>query len=264
MTEIVNLREPPPEPKGDFCLTPTARDIHNLLRTCQSYGWLGVVIGEPGTGKTAAITDYAARPESGEVRLCRMTRTAAKLQPSLVRLAEVMGCGAMPNMAAAELYNAIRYRTGWMSNGLLVLDEAQHLEDDVLEAIRDLFDEVGAEGVVFGVVLVGNRGLMDRLSKTDKRRGHAGFSQLTGRIGAKLDLTGPKAADVEALCAHHGIEGKRAVSLVKKAAQLPGALQKVRNLLGVARELGDGAITLKALEDAAQVVGLPTLKGGAA
>jgi len=264
MTEVVNLREPPPEPKGDFCLTPTARDIQNTLRTCQSYGWLGVVVGEPGTGKTAAITDYATQPEADDVHLCRMTRAAVRLQPGLVRLAEVMGCGAGPNWAAAELYNAIQYRAKWMTNGLLILDEAQHLEDDFLEAIRDLFDEVGAEGVVFGVVLVGNRGLMDRLSKTDKRRGHAGFSQFTGRIGAKLDLTAPKAADVEALCAHHGIDGKRAVTLVKAVARLPGGLQKVRNLFGVARELGDGAITLNALEDAAQVVGLPSPKGGAA
>lgn len=264
MTEIINLREPDPEPKGDFCLTPTARDIHHLLHTCQSFGWLGVVVGEPGTGKTAAITDYAARAEGGDVRLCRMTRAASRLQQGLVRLAEALGCGSMPNVSASELYNAVRYRAGWMSNGLLILDEAQHLEDDLLEALRDLFDEVRDDGVVFGVVLVGNRGLMDRLSKTDKRRGRAGFSQFTGRIGAKLDLSAPKAADVEALCAHHGIDGKRAVALVKKAAQLPGALQKVRNLFGVARELGDGAITLKTLEDAAPVVGIPNLKGGAA
>jgi|GEM_PF-1917215 len=260
MTEVITLREPPPEPKGDFCLTPTARDIHNLLRTCQGHGWLGVVIGEPGTGKTAAITDYAERPDRGEVRLCRMTRAASRLQPGLVRLATVMGGPASPNMAASELQDTVLYRAMCMTNGLLILDEAQHLEDDMLHAVRDLFDEADAGGATCGVVLVGNRDLMDRLSKTR-------FNQFTGRLGAILDLkdlSAPTADDIAALCAHHGVDGKRAVDLVKKAARLPGALQKVRKLLGVARELGDGAITLTALEGAARVVGLPNLKGGAA
>ena len=69
---------------------------------------------------------------------------------------------------------------------------------------------------------------------------------------------------MDAICAHHGIQGARAVAIVMKAAQLPGGLQKVRNLFEMARELGNGAITYTALAQAAPVCGLRNIVQGAA
>lgn len=253
MTEVVTLLREGGKANGEFCQTPTARDIMNVLSVCQAQGWIGVVVGQPGTGKTTAITAYAGESWSG-AKVCRMTRAAAKLQPGLVRLASAIGAYVEPHRGAHDIHQELVVVASNMDRGLIILDEAQHMDDDLLEAVRDLYDETRV-----GIVLVGNHELTSRWSDQSNRRRYNNFAQLRGRIGPQIDLSHPSAEDVEEICRHRGIEGARAVEIVKKAAKLPGALQKVRNLFEVASELGDGRITYTSLKQAAPVVGLKNL-----
>lgn len=56
MAEIVEFH--PPDASG-FVMTPTAEAIVSLLDYCQRYAELGLIVGDPGVGKTTAIAHYA-------------------------------------------------------------------------------------------------------------------------------------------------------------------------------------------------------------
>lgn len=257
MTEVINLHPTPAESKGDFCLTPTARHIMGVLSVCQQRGFLGVIVGEPGTGKTTAVNAYVEGQKDAAVA-CRMTRSAAKLQPGLVKLATEIGAYVAANWGSHDLYQELVSRTRRFTKfqpGLIILDEAQHMEDDLLEGVRDLYDETR-----IGIALVGNQELTRRWTDQSNRRRYNGFAQFRGRIGPQPPpFLRPKPEDIEAICAHHGIREARAVKLVKRVAALPGALQKVRNLFDVARDLGGEPMTHATLQEAAMVVGVGDL-----
>lgn len=253
MSEVISLHKDNAPANPGFCLTPTAQSITNLLTFCQRHGQIGVVVGDPGTGKTTAVRAFQ-EAQAGVV-YCRMTKAAAKLQPGLVRLAHAVGAYASPNGGANELYQDIIRAMEMRSNLLLILDEAQHMDDELLETIRDLYDESSNPLMLrqVGLVLVGNYGLTDRWTdRSAKRRKFSNFKQLRGRVGPMLDFGAPTADDVTALCAHHGIAGRQAYALVTKVAADSGGLHNVANLLRVASQLaGPGEkISHRHLDDA--------------
>jgi DNA transposition AAA+ family ATPase len=203
-----------------------------------------------------------AFPEAQDgVVYCRMTKAAAKLQPGLVRLAHALGAYVSPNGGANELYQDIRGTLELRSSLLLILDEAQHMDDELLETVRDLYDESNdaQRDRQMGLVLVGNYGLTDRWTdRSAKRRKFSNFKQLRGRLGPMLDFGAPTAEDVSALCGHHGITGRQACGMIAKVATAPGGLHNVANLLRVAVQLAGpgGAISPRHLDEAALVTGV--------
>lgn len=258
MSEVISLHKDDAPANPGFCLTPTARDITSLLTFCQRYGQIGVVVGDSGTGKSTAVQAFQ-EAHSGVV-YCRMTKAAAKLQPGLVRLAHGLGAYVSQNGGANELYQDIRRTLELRSDLLLILDEAQYMDDELLESVRDLYDESNdpRQNRQMGLVLVGNHGLTDRWSdRSAKRRKFNNFKQLRGRLGPMLDLRAPTVDDVSALCAHHGITGRQACGMIAKVATAPGGLHNVANLLRVAVQLaGPGAaISPRHLDEAALVTG---------
>lgn len=253
MSEVISLHKDSAPANPGFCLTPTAQEITDLLSFCQHYGQIGVVVGDPGTGKTTAVRAF--REVQSDVVYCRMTKAAAKLQPGLVRLAHALGAYPSPNGGANELYQDIVRTMEMRSNLLLILDEAQHMDDELLETVRDLYDESSDEHLDrrMGLVLVGNYGLTDRWTdRSAKRRKFSNFKQLRGRVGPMLDFGAPSADDVAALCAHHGIAGRQACGVVSKAAKEAGGLHNLANLLRVAAQLAgpDGKISPRHLDEA--------------
>lgn len=261
MSEVITLHKDGPVSKSGFCPTPTAQSILHLLSACQAHGLLGAVIGEPGTGKSTAIAHYVARNRNSIA--CRMSKVASKQQPGLLRIAEAVGSWAEPHMGAAEVFQLIGRRLAsahhpWGSP-LLILDEAQHMDDELLETVRDLWDEQNAEERRMGLVLVGNPQLAERWGDGGaKRRKFSNFRQLKGRIGPQLALNEPRAEDIGAICAHHGIEGARACKVVASAAAQAGGLHNVGNLVRVATELAGAGkpLALGYLEEAAFLTGV--------
>lgn len=261
MAEVHTLPRLEPPEKATFCLTATARHIFALLTASQRNGLLGVVLGESGCGKSTAITEFARVTQN--VHLCRMPETAKGVQPGLLRVARTLGAAPLlgPNSGACELHlEIVNSLSIWgRPSTLLILDEAQHMSDELLEAVRDIYDEVGVNEPGFGVVLVGNPTLADRWAGQPGKRRTSSFAQLRGRIGAQLGpLPGPLPEDLEAICAHGGIAGQRARTFLQRIAKHPGRLHTVSNLLKVAQKLAGAevALTFEHLEAAASVLGL--------
>jgi hypothetical protein len=259
MSEVVTLHKGEPPANRGFCLTPTARDITSLLTFCKQYGQIGVVVGDPGTGKTTAVRAFQEAQDG--VVYCRMTKASSKLQPGLVRLASAFDVQASQNGGAHELYQSVSYAMQQRSDLMLVIDEAQYMDDELLETIRDFYDEHNdaRSHNRLGLALVGNYGLTDRWAdRSPRRRNVSNFKQLRGRLGPVLDFAKPSAEDIASLCEHHGIVGKQSCALVAKASNAPGGLHNAANLVRVAKQLSEQADTIsyRSLEEAAIVTGV--------
>ena len=183
---------------AELCDTPTSDHLRLLFRLCQAEGELGIVTGEPGIGMTSAARRYAA---------------AVEAYPS--------------NSGSSACTEAIRFRLAHEPNvPLLLIDEAHHLSDASVEEVRAIFDATPALRVVF----ISSRELRERWSE---RR----WAQLTSRVFQRIDLDGPMPADIDAICAVAGVDGKRSCDLMRRAAAKPGWLRVVCKLLGVAEKL---------------------------
>lgn len=67
MAEVLKLTVPEPPRKGGFCLTPTAADILDVLKSCHEESGMAVIAGGPGVGKTQAITYHAVNSNTAWV-----------------------------------------------------------------------------------------------------------------------------------------------------------------------------------------------------
>ena len=208
--------------------TPTARRIEAGLSYAQLAGDVTVIYGGAGVGKTQAARRYAeTRPN---VWIAAMTPAVQALGPCLERLA--LACGLRPtNGRPARLEVELRDRlTG--SQGLLIVDEAQHLSPRALEGVRSLHDATGV-----GVALIGNETIYSRL--TGGRRA-AEFAQLFSRIGKRVRLTTAGKGDVEALLAAWSIEDAAAREAAQEIALQPGALRGLTKALRLATLFAKG------------------------
>lgn len=249
MADIVTLPTAGREEKPGFCPTPTASDITSALTICRNRRKMGCIVGTSGVGKTTAIVKYCA--DTHNVALCRMKKAAGSLRPGLGLILSSLRGYPAPNHGSAEIYDDILQKLSSPFEELLILDEAQHMDDDLLEAVRDIHDE----GLV-GIVLVGSAELTDRWEgkSAAKRRK---WAQLTSRLTVRLDIPAVPPEDIAAMCEHHGIAGKRALDLLTRSAGRDGGLRNVNERIELARsEAGGGAIQLSHLEEAERVLGM--------
>jgi DNA transposition AAA+ family ATPase len=118
------------------------------------------------------------------------------------------------------------------TGGLLIVDEAQHLNLPAIEAIRSIYDK--AE---IGLVLCGNESVYARLSGGSRA---ANFAQLFSRIGKRLRLTTPKEDDVTPLADAFGVTGKEELQALIEISKKPGALRLVAKILWLAVVMANG------------------------
>lgn len=245
MADIVTLPPPEAAQKPRFCRTPTAADIEAVLSKCHTLGRMGVVVGNPGIGKTTAAQHYAATAD-GRVWVVPVTAVHTKVTEFLKRVVEGIGAWT-PHKTAPALYKAILRHVG--REGLLVIDEAQELEDKAIKQLRFLNDEAG-----IGVVLMGNVGLVDRWTGSVAKERE--WAQLTSRIDDLLILGGPTEEDLDALCRHHGIAGRAPQKLLADQLRMPGGLRGVARLIELAGALAQSApIETRHIEQAIELRG---------
>lgn len=256
MTDIVKLHQQPKGAKPTFCDTPTAAAILGLLRYCHQNSEIGLVVGVPGIGKTEALKHYAASAE--RTWLITANETARRLTPFMLLACEVMD-RPLSNRGAPRCWKSIVDLLKQCADDaatwdefmppLLIVDEAGFLDDQPLDALRSIHDETGC-----GLVLCGNPDFRARLSGTV---GTARFTQLTSRIGMRLNLTMPADGDVAALCDHFDIGDARARKFLETIAERERGLRSVVRLIRTARAyMGDGrAIGRQDLERAHMLLG---------
>lgn len=258
MAEILRIVPQEAPQKPGFCMTQTAEDIIDRLAICKETPDWGTIVGEPGVGKTEAARHFVQG--HAHAWLVTISPGCKEVVPCLQKIASVVGApvsntGALALREAIERTIGNRYGAPMIETdergALLIFDEAQHLTDGALEEVRAIYDAVKV-----GVVLMGNRGLVDRWATMPGAKRNA-WAQLTSRVGQALDIPAVAAEDIEAICRHYGIAGKPPRKLLHLRAQGKGGLRTVTKLLTKAALLaGDGQrIELRHIEEAERLSG---------
>lgn len=243
MTDRKKLTTAPPEgnaalPDGVWPIR-SAVAMADAVDTCRVTGQLGLVTGPSGTGKTtAARAIVAALEDQGvEAHYVMMIRAADGLQPGLQHIARAIGANIQPNLGSLEIYDAlVRCIAGWSRGSVLLLDEASYMSEALIEAIRNLSDEMRARGLRRGIVMVGTPDLADRIAGRIGGRGKH-YAPLSGRL-FRLNLDGLSAEDFAAIAGELGLSGQGAADLIAKVGAGRGQLHNLSRVLDMARLMG--------------------------
>lgn len=243
--------------RATFIKTPTAKKIIDFALVCCQHGKIGVVVGAPGTGKTATCAHLKREMGWSVVSLTPSTGT---LRSGLSSVLEGISDGEATEYEYARRKDSIRRRL-WellehIAWTMLIIDEAQHARDDLLEELRCLHDESAeAPGLKprLGLLLVGNPTVLSRMYK-DKPK----FMHLISRFGLKpLILKAPEAGDVHDICVEFGVKDRESLGLIEKLSARGGGLRAVANALEfAAAAAGNAPISPAGLRQAIECVEL--------
>lgn len=190
--------------------TPTSARLRALL-VIAHMGRITVGATGPGTGKDMAMLEYKA--SASNVWTATMRPTTKTLNAMIGEVLRSVGGtpkGGWTRQLSQQVMTNISGR-----RGLLVINEANHLEWEALEEIRSWHDATGV-----GVCLLGNEELMMRIQGGPRRDA---FARLNSRIAQSHIQNLPLADDVAAFCDAWGIADAGMRSLLTRIALTPGA-----------------------------------------
>ncbi|WP_316978011.1 AAA family ATPase [Shumkonia mesophila] len=222
-----------PEAPG-FQMTPTSAEILDMLGYAQTLPGIVVVACGAGVGKTETCRQYAAT--NPNVWIVTMEPCSSTVYPMLSAIAEKLG---LTERVMTRLSRAIGRKMDG-AQGLLIVDEAQHLDSKALDQLRSLYDLYGV-----GIALVGNETVYNRLEGEGRS---AGFAQLFSRIDMRKTQPRPKAADMCALIKAWGVEDAEEIRFLKSVARKPGALRVMTKVMKLASMLAAGAGETRAIK----------------
>jgi DNA transposition AAA+ family ATPase len=167
--------------------TETLTRIINAVNIAHEEMDIAVVVGETGTGKTTAARKYIEENSHSAV-LIEVDKSMTAL--GFVReLAEALRIDRHGNLAelTKRVWSALRDR-----DTVVIVDEADYLNDGALELARRVVNDKGQSGLV----LIGLPRLVFRLKnlKNDHQ-------QLASRVGVLLEVDGLKRADAKSIVA---------------------------------------------------------------
>ncbi|NNG04757.1 MAG: AAA family ATPase [Inquilinus sp.] len=201
----------------NYIETPTAVLVRGALDYAHLFQDISVVFSGAGLGKTTAAREYARR-NTGNVFQVTVTPDCASAPVFLQEVGIALGLRDAPLHPAQLRREIVRRLRG--SNGLLIVDEAQHLTVQALEAARSIHDLAEV-----GMALLGNAKVYERIHGANRQR--EDFAQIFSRIGRKLKLVRPKRGDIHEIAKGFGVEEKAAVAYLETIAEHPGALRGV-------------------------------------
>lgn len=222
-----------------FCRTPAAADILRVIEFAIELECLGTVVGAPGVGKTTTLRAYADG-NPGAV-YCVMNPAKSSMAAMLSLVCEAL---RVPGAGRTDALHGLVCNTlRWGRAEVLLIDEAQHVNDRNLDVLRCIHDETGVP-----MVFAGNQTLRSRFNNSRE----ASFAQFTSRIGPRAELEMATPADVAALARHAGVHQPKALAWLEDRNTETAGLREVATLLRCGRRIaGKGDIGLDHLEQAA-------------
>ncbi|MBF0858827.1 AAA family ATPase [Gluconobacter sp. LMG 31484] len=205
----------PREPS--FLETPSAIIFRSVFEYAQTGPDIGLITGNAGVGKTMSAEAY--RKETPNVWM--MTADSSMRSPTAVlrELTEIVDAAEKrgPRMMAS----LIRRVQG--SHGLIIVDEAQHLQTESIDLLRTINDRAQ-----IGLVFMGNEPLKGRIEGMSRDTSHA---QIFSRIGMRKNRKQPQAKDTRAIFDAWGIEDTGLFQICRWIAGQPGGLRSMNKTL---------------------------------
>ncbi|AAN55683.1 AAA family ATPase [Shewanella oneidensis MR-1] len=228
-------REANPNLDPGFVLTPTANLVMDNLSYAQITQAIVVIIGASGVGKSRALEEY--QRSNNNVWKVIASPSRSSLTELLYEIAMELGMAQAPR-TKGPLARVIRQRLKG-SEGLIIVDEADHLDYPTLEELRILQEETG-----IGMALVGNNKVYTQL--TGGRR-NEDYARLFSRIAKKLSINKTKQADVRAIAKAWNLQHDAEISLMIQISEKPGGLRLLSKTLKLAAMFAKGAAITEAL-----------------
>ena len=205
-----------------FVMTETAKQIMADMGYALTTQSIVIIHGISGVGKTTALREF--QRNNNNVWVITTSPSRATMTECLYELAMELGMDNAPRLRG-PLARALRRRLR-NTKGLIVVDEADHVDRPTLEELRIL-----AEEVEVGLVLVGNSRVYTQLTGGPRSED---FARLFSRIAMKRALTKAKKADVLAFASAWNITGAAELDLLLRISERPGALRLVSKVLKLA------------------------------
>ena len=222
-----------------FVMTTTAKQIMDDMTYAQISESIVVIFGASGVGKSEALREY--KRNNNNVWHVTASPSRSSLTECLYEIAMELDMEQAPRRKG-PLSRVIRKRL-MGTEGLIVIDEADHLDYPTLEELRILQEETGV-----GMVLVGNNRVYTQL--TGGRR-NEDFARLFSRIAKKRGIHKTKIADVKAIAEAWNVKGEKERALMQQISERPGGLRLLTKTLKLAAMFCKGElITEKALRAA--------------
>jgi DNA transposition AAA+ family ATPase len=215
-----------PEPLR-FVHTRSAKKFLSALEFAQAMPDVAVIVGAPGTGKTTACVQYkATHPNVWHLTAEPLISACG---PVMKYLREAVG---LPEMETYRIPHAMQMKIQ-NTQGLIIVDEAQHLSTEALDQLRSVHDRCGV-----GLALVGSEELWRRVDGGGRK---AAFAQLFSRVGIRVAVGRSSVRDIEVLLDAAGIHDEKQRAVLKTIGQKPGALRGIVKTLRAARKVAAGA-----------------------
>ncbi|HGS5304360.1 TPA: AAA family ATPase [Vibrio cholerae] len=212
-------RQSTPNVNPGFVMTETAKQIMADLTYAQITESFAVIFGASGVGKTETAREY--QRSNNNVWMITASPSRASLTECLYELAMELGLDQAPRRKG-PLSRVIRQRL-LNSEGLVIIDESDHLDYPTLEELRILQEETG-----IGMALLGNNKVYTQL--TGGRR-NEDFARLFSRIAKKRGIHKAKKSDVKAIAQAWSVMGEEEQALMQQVSERPGALRLLTKTL---------------------------------
>ncbi|HFG2175364.1 TPA: AAA family ATPase [Vibrio cholerae] len=212
-------RQSTPNVNPGFVITETAKQIMADLTYAQITESFAVIFGASGVGKTETAREY--QRSNNNVWMITASPSRASLTECLYELAMELGLDQAPRRKG-PLSRVIRQRL-LNSEGLVIIDESDHLDYPTLEELRILQEETG-----IGMALLGNNKVYTQL--TGGRR-NEDFARLFSRIAKKRGIHKAKKSDVKAIAQAWNVMGEEEQALMQQVSERPGALRLLTKTL---------------------------------
>ncbi|SHF87354.1 AAA family ATPase [Vibrio gazogenes] len=228
-----------PNVNPGFVMTETAKLITTDLTYSHGAGEIVAIFGASGVGKSATLREY--KRNNNNVWMVTASPSRSSLTECLYEIAMELGLDDAPRRKG-PLSRVVRNRLR-NSEGLLIIDEADHLDYPTLEELRILQEETE-----IGMVLVGNNKVYTQL--TGGRR-NEDFARLFSRIAKKRGLNKTRIADVRAIAQAWEIKSEKEMNLMVQISERPGGLRLLTKTLKLAAMFANNnPITEKVLRQA--------------
>lgn len=239
----------------DFIHTATAKQIFDAFEFARILGTMATVYGMSGAGKTRAAQEFKRTNQN--VWIVTASPSRATLSAILYEMAMELGLNDAPRQKDKLARLIVKKLSG--SQGLMIIDEADHLPYNALEEIRCLQEETGKDGATpVGVVLIGNDKVYSRM-RGASHQSHE-FARLWSRIAQHVSIQKCKKEDVRLIAEAWGLDSKdpEIMDILNKIGANGGGLRSLTQTLrlaGIYAKGQDSLITKALILNANQALG---------